>query len=231
MFEYGRLVVLLLVCVPGGCNMPGKPDPANAYKRPDQIVDFAVLYGRHCAACHGAAGKVGPAPPLNDPLFLAIVPDDELRTVVAKGRQGTSMPAFARDHGGHLTDEQIGILAAGLKSRWSAPEAVTDETPTYRADPGSPPGNKADGMRTFARACGGCHGETGEGAAQAGAVNDPSFLALVSDQVLRRYVITGRPDLGMPSYRERTGRAADFAPLSSQEIADVVALLASWRRQ
>ena len=43
--------------------------------RSDQVIDFATLYGRNCAGCHGADGKFGPAPPLNDPLFLAIVPD------------------------------------------------------------------------------------------------------------------------------------------------------------
>ena len=32
-------------------------------------------------------------------------------------------------------------------------------------------------------------------------MNEPDFLALVSDQALRRIIITGRPDLGMPNYR------------------------------
>ena len=61
------------------------------------------------------------------------------------------------------------------------------------------------------------------------AINDPAMLTLFSDQALRRIVITGRPDLGMPNFSDDTGRSGDFAPLSSDEIADLVALLASWR--
>ena len=63
----------------------------------------------------------------------------------------------------------------------------------------------------------------------AGAINDVAFLALTSDQTLRRIIITGRPDLKMPDYASRDGRAKDFAPLTSAEIDDLVALLAQWR--
>jgi hypothetical protein len=34
----------------------------------------------------------------------------------------------------------------------------------------------------------------------------------------------------MPSFSEKMGRQASFEPLSSSEVADLVALLASWRR-
>jgi cytochrome c oxidase cbb3-type subunit III len=86
----------------------------------------------------------------------------------------------------------------------------------------------------FARACAGCHGPQGKGdkegqPSQGGAINDPSFLALISDQALRRTIITGRPDLGMPAYNGNAGRGPDFRELSSAEIEDLVALLGSWR--
>ena len=48
----------------------------------------------------------------------------------------------------------------------------------------------------------------------AGALNDPDFLALLSDQALRRIAITGRSDLGMPGYSEPTGRPKGFTPLT-----------------
>jgi hypothetical protein len=57
------------------------------------------------------------------------------------------------------------------------------------------------------------------------------FLALTSNQALRRYAITGRPDLGMPGYAEARPGSADFVPLTDQEVTDLVALLASWRRE
>ena len=59
-----------------------------------------------------------------------------------------------------------------------------------------------------------------------GAINDPAFLALVSEQVLRRFVITGRSDLGMPNCAEGEGR-----PLTAPEINDLVALMMSWKRR
>ena len=63
---------------------------------------------------------------------------------------------------------------------------------------------------------------SGQGAEKAGAIHDPDLLSLASDQFLRRLVITGRPDLGMPDFAGASGREPDFQPLSSQEIADLV---------
>jgi cytochrome c oxidase cbb3-type subunit III len=86
----------------------------------------------------------------------------------------------------------------------------------------------------FGNACAGCHGKAGEGVERDGKVrrkiNDPAFLALISDQALRRYAITGRPDLGMPPYDGKDGRSPDFRPLSSGEIDNLICLLASWRK-
>ncbi len=64
----------------------------------------------------------------------------------------------------------------------------------------------------------------------AGAINDRDFLALTSDQALRRHIIVGRPDLGMPDYADPTGRPDGFQPLSAQDVTDVLALLAYWRQ-
>ena len=72
-------------------------------------------------------------------------------------------------------------------------------------------------------------GGAGQGAQQAGALNDRAFLALISNQALRRIVITGRPDLGMPIYSDSDWRSPKFQPLTSEQIHDLVALLASWR--
>ena len=94
-------------------------------------------------------------------------------------------------------------------------------------------GSPERGAVVYERACAGCHGPNGTGGkhngATGGAINAPAFLALISDQSLRRVIITGRPDLGMPTYAGRHGRPSDFHPLTSPEINDLVALLADWR--
>src|SRR5579859_814020 len=86
-------LVTLSLLVLAGCDLPGRPDPADKPVPADQVVDFGVLYRENCAGCHGADGKLGPAPPLNDSLFRAIVPEIELERVVSAGRPGTPMPA------------------------------------------------------------------------------------------------------------------------------------------
>jgi mono/diheme cytochrome c family protein len=194
----------------------------------NQVRDFATLYGQNCAGCHGRSGAFGPAPPLNDAYFLHIVPDSVLRSVIADGRPGTPMPAFASRRGGPLTDEQIDVLARGMKPRWGKPSRVENAA----VPPYSVAGGQSEaGRPVFARACAPCHGDRGQGKeGTAGAINHPAFLALISDQELRRIVITGRPDLRMPSFQGKDGRSDRFDPLSGEEIDNVVALLASWRQ-
>jgi cytochrome c oxidase cbb3-type subunit 3/ubiquinol-cytochrome c reductase cytochrome c subunit len=228
----------------------------------DQVLDFGKLYQTNCAGCHGADGKLGPAPPLNDSLFLAIVPDKELLAVITEGRavspaQKTPMPAFglgkagpltesasvpselaaalagARQQGA-LTDAQIKVLAEGIKTQWGPAASLPASVPAYRGAAGSRGGNKDRGAQVFARACAGCHGKEGQGVEREHRldrkIHAPAFLALISDQALRRYIITGRPDLGMPAYDGKKGRPEDFQPLTSAQIDDLVALLATWRQ-
>jgi mono/diheme cytochrome c family protein len=223
--------VLLFV----GCDFPGRPEKADRPLAPKEVTDFSALYRQNCAGCHGAAGKLGPAPPLDDPIFLAIVPDEELLRVISQGRPGTPMPGFARVRGGSLTAAQIKSLADGIKRHWRAAKEVA-EYPSYLAMTSDHPAGDAEGVQRgaaiFAKACADCHGDNGKGSPDGetpGAVNDGAFLALISDQALRRVIITGRADLGMPSYADDEGRQSGFQPLTTGDIADLVALLSSWR--
>jgi mono/diheme cytochrome c family protein len=231
-------LVTLLAVLPGGCDLPGQPTEADRPRPTELVKDFDALYAIRCAGCHGTDGKLGPAPPLNDALFLGIVPDAELLNVVSRGRavttdQKTPMPAFARAHGGPLTEPQVQVLAEGIKKRWGpVPSAKT--VPPYLSPTGGKGGNRDEGARVFATACADCHGKEGSGIERDGRlrrqINDSAFLALISDKALRRLIITGRPDLGMPAYNGSTGRSPDFQPLTSAQIDDIVALLASWRQ-
>jgi mono/diheme cytochrome c family protein len=205
----------------------------------DQVTDFAPLYAKRCAGCHGADGNLGPAPPLNDPIFLAIVPDAELLRVITEGRtvtpeQKSPMPAFARDRGGSLTGAQVKVLADGIKKHWRPTASPPGLLPAY-IGAAADRRNRDEGARVFARACIECHGSRGQGdkdglPLRGGAINNRAFLALISDQALRRIIITGRPDLGMPAYDENAGRPPDFRALTSAEIDDLVALLRYWRQ-
>lgn len=221
------LVVAMLV---GGCDLPGKPKSADRPVSPRDITDFALLFQRNCSGCHGADGEFGPAPPLNDPLFLAIVPDEEVLRTVREGRRGTPMPGFAPQAGGPLTDEQVRILATGIKLHRQTPDSLAFAgmpSPAYIGAEGS----AERGRTMFAKACEGCHGEQGRGGPQAGAIHDPALLSLISDRALRRIIVTGRSDLGMPGFADDDGRSHDFQPLTSTDIDDLVALLAGWRKE
>ena len=218
-----------------GCDFPGKPNAGDRPVSPENVLNFQAIYKRNCAGCHGADGELGGAPPLNDPLFRALVPESELERVVNAGRTGTPMPAFAHANGGPLTPAQTQVLVRGIKSAtvWGEPAPLTKNVPAYLLS--NRASNHASGeyeqirKTVFARACAGCHGGHGQGNASAGAINDPSFLALISNQALRRLTITGRSDLGMPDYAGTDGRDPDFRPLTSREIDELVDLLASWR--
>jgi len=223
------LLVILTVAA-AGCDLPGRPDPAHRPVPANEVVDFATLYKQNCAGCHGADGKLGPAPSLNDPLFLALAPDAVLEQVITEGRRGTPMAAFAGSKGGSLTDAQVKALASGVKPRWGAAASAPKGAPPYAATGN---GSSERGAEVFARACADCHGDNGRGVSKDGRtvriLNDPVFLALISDQALRRIVITGRPDLGMPDYAGPRPRQPDFRPLTAEQVNDLVALLASWR--
>jgi cytochrome c oxidase cbb3-type subunit 3 len=224
------LVAITLVCG-SGCDLPGRPKISEQSQAARDETSFKILFGRNCAGCHGAQGSFGPAPPLFDKLFVDLIPEGELNRVISDGRKGTLMPAFGVPGGGHLTNEQVSALVRGIKSRWGSEEPVPADSPPYLADAAgrSRDGDVATGLKAFARACASCHGEHGEGTDDAGAINVPEVVGLLSDQALRRLIITGRRDLGMPSYNESKGRSQEFKPLTSDEVRALVSLLVSWR--
>jgi cytochrome c oxidase cbb3-type subunit III len=236
-FTACRASLALLLFGSSGCDLPGRPGAADRSPSARNERSFDVLFRRNCAGCHGALGKLGPAPPLNDKLFLALISDDELKQVIYEGRPGTLMPAFAADKGGSMTAEQVFLLAEGIRSRWGSIEDVPVETPPYHPEARQPDRSAAieGGLRVFARACASCHGDRGQGGTYAGepdgkpvgAVNVPEFLALMSDQALRRLIITGRSDLGMPNSNEGQGRPEGYKPLTSHEVTELVSLLAA----
>jgi mono/diheme cytochrome c family protein len=218
-------VGLVLALALAGCDiLPGKARARTIEETAaTPAMAFDALYARQCAGCHGNGGRLGAARPLNDPVYLALVPAERLRLVIAEGVPGTAQPAFARSAGGGLTEEQIDALVQGLVRAWARPEETKSvQVPPYAAALGDPDRGKA----VYAAACAGCHGADGRGGPKAGSVVDPSYLALVSDQYLRTTVIAGRADVGMPDWRGYIpGR-----PLAPAEISAVVGWLVAQRR-
>lgn len=217
-------IAILLVLALAGCErLPGRPKASDQRPLPSQVMAFGELYGSNCAACHGADGRLGASRPLNDPVYLELIPRERLRKVIASGVPGTLQPAFALSAGGTLTDAQIDALVGGVMDTWgrAAPVKAAD-LPPYAA----PAGDAARGKAVYASACAGCHGPEGRGGQKGGAVADASYLALVSDQYLRTTVIAGRIDLGMPDWRGYM----PGQPLTAQQVSDVVAWLIAQRR-
>jgi cytochrome c oxidase cbb3-type subunit 3/ubiquinol-cytochrome c reductase cytochrome c subunit len=226
-----------------GCShLPGKPGFSPETLRPDQKLGFTVLYQSNCSGCHGDSGLNGAALPLNNPVYLTWAGREHLIQIVAKGVPQSAMPAFGRSGGGMLTDEQVERIVDGMIARWEKPDILNNTNapayaPTSKGDP-------AQGKAAFQIYCARCHGADGQGAAldeasagpfaagskQAGAIGsivDPTYLALITDQGLRDIVVSGLPGEGMPNWHgDGTGK-----PIMDQNVADIVAWLASQRVQ
>jgi cytochrome c oxidase cbb3-type subunit 3 len=211
--------VVLGALLPGCDWMPGKPTRAQQWQAPHAIVDFKKLYAENCLGCHGAQGEVSGAIALDNPMYLAVVPHEALRTIIANGVAGTAMVGFSEEHGGPLTEKQIEVLVEGI-SAWSK-NPPSGALPAYSG----PLGDAGQGTTAFATYCASCHGADGNGA-KAGSVVHPAYVGLVSDQYLRTIVIAGRNDLGCPDFQNRV----PGKPMSEEEISGVVAWLVSHRK-
>lgn len=217
-----RFVFLSLsLMLVSGCDwMPGKPTLAQKWRSPEDVVDFKDLYAQNCLACHGDGQSKAGSITLKNPVYLATIPRDTLRSAIANGVSGHNMPAFSLEAGGQLKDSQIDTLVNGILG-WADPTKLpATPLPPYAAALG----DVVSGKAAYAASCASCHGPDGTGG-KAGSIVDKFYLNLVSDQYLRSVVIAGRPELGCPDFASRR----PGAPMTNQAIADVVAWLAFQR--
>ena len=213
-----RIAACALLLAISGCDKaPGNPGSDPPVPRPEAELNFDVLYRQNCAGCHGAEGKKGAALDLANPVYQELVDDSSLRKWISNGMPQTQMPAFAVSAGGPLTNKQIDVLVRGMRQRWaSTVRAQSNRMPSY-AQPAE--ADATHGKQVFSRSCASCHRDSKQ------EITSPDYLALMGDQGLRTIIVAGRPDIGQPDWlHEGPG-----APLSDQDVSDVVKFLGSLR--
>ncbi len=215
-----QVLLACLAALTAGCeHAPGYPPAPIA--RPSEVTDFAALYGGNCAACHGANGQNGPAIDLANPEYQALVDDATLRKWISCGMSGTEMPAFARAQGGMLTDVQVNALIAGMRQHWLRKNVFAGATPPpYKQ---TQTGDAHSGEQAYQARCSACHASSHQ------QITSSDYLALVGDQALRSIIVAGRPDIGQPDWSHLGPGGKSAPPLSSEDVDNVVAYLASLR--
>jgi mono/diheme cytochrome c family protein len=229
------IIAAMFLLASVGCDhLPGKPGFRPETLRPDQTVNFNVLYKSNCSACHGDHGLNGPALPLNNPVYLAWAGREHMLPIASTGGSLGSTHAFAQSGGGLLTDQQVGIIVNGMIADWGKPGILNGTNPPAYSATTAP--DIAAGKIAFQAHCASCHGEDGTGAIAngaaakhnvAGSIVDPTYLSLIGDQGLRDLVVAGVPGEGMPDWRG-DGSAK---PMTDKEVTDAVAWLGSHRIQ
>jgi len=215
--------ICLMALTLSGCHPYGKPSLEEV--DPEKATDFPTLFSQNCAGCHGNNGRHGPGRILNDPLYVAFIPREEIKKVLTYGRPGTAMPAWAQSQGGPLSEKQIDVLVSGIKDGWANPKPDLRGTtlPAYSADANA--GDAARGKKLFARGCFMCHGP----GAPVGVIINATYLQLASNQNVRTSIVIGRPDIRkpmpMPNYMTLNAGHA----LSDQDVSDLVTYIASFR--
>lgn len=199
-----------------------------------QLDEAMTLYAENCAVCHGLNGEgIGPTPPLNNPA-LASMPYDDLFKTIARGRYGTSMPAWSKDDGGPLSDYQISELVSLVQSGdWQAtgdrvvnlglapliPFTTQPDPALLEAVAALPDGEALKSAITiYASSCVACHGADGLGTALAPALNDPAVRAKSTEE-LTRTITFGSPGTRMSAWSGQ---------LTPEEIARMVTLIQRW---
>lgn len=104
-------------------------------------------YGTFCARCHGATGEGGPADgkilagkvepgrsgwlgSIVDPSYLALISDQNLRSILIAGRPDEAMPDWRNDAAQPMTDQQVTDIVA-----WMASKRVASPGQPYASRP------------------------------------------------------------------------------------------------
>jgi mono/diheme cytochrome c family protein len=99
--------------------LDGVNPPSYAAKAVGNVDHGQLVFGTYCATCHGSEGAGTPkGSAITNDSFLALVSDQELRTIVITGRPELGAPDWRGNLPGHpMTDQEITDVVAWLASR------------------------------------------------------------------------------------------------------------------
>lgn len=113
--------------------LAGQNPPPYLAALPGSAEHGLQAYGVFCARCHGATGEGGPADgkansaqgktgsgrigSIVDPSYLAIISDQNLRSITIAGRPDQAMPDWRGDAEQPMTDQQITDILAWLATK------------------------------------------------------------------------------------------------------------------
>jgi len=111
--------------------LAGQNPPPYLATLPAHAEDGFKAYGVYCARCHGASGEgKGKIGSIVDPSYLALVSDQDLRSIVIAGRPDEGMPDWHSHETQPMTDQQITDILA-----WIASKRVANPGQPYPAHP------------------------------------------------------------------------------------------------
>ena len=201
-------------------------DPANGLPSGDEmrtieVTDDATTAGRsvylgNCVPCHGeeGEGRLGIGPKLNSETFLAAASDDYLLRTIARGREGTTMPSWART----LDRSEVESVIAFMRS-WRDVDAAELNDDAAEGDA------EAGGQR-FREICAACHGLSGAGYMETSngtGIGRAAFLGDVSNGYLRYIIEHGKSDTPMRPFGRPEATAV--ANLTDEDVENVITYL------
>jgi cytochrome c oxidase cbb3-type subunit 3/ubiquinol-cytochrome c reductase cytochrome c subunit len=121
--------------------LAGQNPPPYMTTLPGSAEHGLLAYGVFCARCHGAVGEGGPADgkpnstqgkigSIVDPSYLAIISDQNLRSITIAGRPDEAMPDWRGDAAQPMTDQQVTDILA-----WLATKRVANPGQPYPSRP------------------------------------------------------------------------------------------------
>lgn len=184
------------------------------------------MYAQYCSACHQAdgKGKIGLAPSLNNPDFLAIADNGFIKNTILNGRLGTTMISFSLmpDVTAHI-DDLVSFIRSWERDYVNITQVDVDDQKHISGD-------ASQGKQGFKNYCAACHGPNGEGYNAGGSgpgVGRDGFLTKASDDYIKQTIILGRAGTAMRGFLGAQG----LANLEEREIDNIVVYLRSLSKQ